>query len=335
MLKKIFFRLNVGSIYGLGHWYRCLALVTQLKKQGYENIVVLPDLLPDQLKHALERVSIDYNDSRNWDSQYEMEILLKAYPESVLVMDTIDTEERYVKKIIKHAPVITIGGNGDGRNYVNVRIDGMIPRHGYADNFVGDHLYIGPEYIILREYFLAPPSPVLNEYIKRVVVFYGGDAKGAGVVFAEKLSQMFPELMFDVILGPVALKGNQDLSSIKIHHSLDNPRPIMEHADIAVTAGGMSTYELVRLGIPVFLVPQVPLQDITSSAFENAGVGFKISLQEQKSAPVFEKKIMEIMNKMQNLDFRKSCSKKGISLVDGKGLYRVANIIANYKDNSC
>lgn len=326
-LKNIYLRFNAGSQTGMGHWYRCLALLDVIKKKSLSEIVLLVNPLPETLIKELKQKNIRFLVSSRWGELSQMEKVLSARQNSLIVIDTLNTQEDYIKKLTRLARVITIGGSGKGRNYANVRIDGMIPRKNYADGFTGEELYIGPEYVILRSIFSSEPSFTIRDKVKRVLVTMGGDAKGAGFLFAEIVSKLFPQFQLDVIAGPFSKTKNSSTNCITVHKFVDNPRSLMESCDLAVTSGGMTAFELMRLGIPLLFVPQTHLQEVASQTFEKAGVGYSISLKDQKNPDKFQDMVRNQVIKLLDYETRKTCSNNSLTIIDGRGVYRVADII--------
>lgn len=320
-------RFDAGPEIGLGHWYRCLALAEELKRQGEVDIRLWTNPLAPSLMEIAQTKQLRIQTSDRWnDPDYVLAQLLQV-PSPVLVLDLMDTSADLVRAAKTCALVASIGGGGEGRNAVDVRIDGMIPRPGYTDGFRGGNLYVGPEYVILRPIFDEPPIGVVKEKVERALIALGGDAAGVGVDFACLLVDMRPDLRVDVLLGPLAPTRTNLSDRVICHRAVDNPRPVMERADVALISGGMTGYELMRLGIPMLFLPQVPHQIITSRAFEQAGVGFAYrDIAVKPDRPIAEW-LRDAWQKLSPRDVRAHISERGRTLVDGGGLRRVAQIL--------
>jgi len=326
-MRPLLFRFDVGRTIGLGHWYRCLALANELRCCGASRIVFLVNPLEMPLKHQLSLEKFQYLESPSWLQWDTIQAVLEEYQNAVILLDTMESEVEYVKQLATKAFVITIGGSGDGRNHAQVRIDGMIPRLGFANGFQGKVLYVGPEYLILRKEFLPEPTFMVKPSIRRVFIALGGDTEALGLSVAQALVEVCPELQITVLVGPladVALTGNAGL--VQICQAVANPRPLMESSDLGITSGGMTTYELLRLGVPVLMLPQNPLQEPAAMSFMQAGVGLCIFGNDQKPDHI-RSVLKEKMASMMPQEVRLQYSLNGRRLVDGCGLKRVMDII--------
>lgn len=327
--QKVIISCSVGSRLGLGHWYRCLALGEELKKRGIKDLLFLTDPLPVMLEGELKARGIRYDHSRDWSNIININTSFSLSRSDLLILDIVNAEKDYVEKLSQIVTVITIGGSGEGRNYADVRIDGMIVRPGYADGFCGRKLFIGPEYIILRNCFFPDPRPVLQNSIKRVLIALGGDSTARGIYLACLLKKIITQIKIDIIIGPIAEKNMFIPEDITVHHAVGDPRMIMESCDVAITGGGITSYELMRLGIPMIFYPQGLIQDAAAEAFERAGVGLRIPLENQGSDGMLKDKLEEAVLKISSLEVRAKFSANGMKIIDGKGLKRVADIIEN------
>ncbi len=327
--SQVLIRFDAGPEVGLGHWYRCVALAEELIRRG-QNVCLLVNPLEPALATELHLKRISFVESLRWDTTEVMSVFLADKKKGILILDTMDTKADYVQELSRQTLIITIGGSGEGRDYAPVRIDGMIPRPGYADGFRGQQLYVGPEYLILRDIFRKVPQIRIREQMARVLVALGGDAHGVGGKLAEIIVNLFPEFYVDVLLGPLAKRAKEETHSrISFHHNVDNPRYLLEAADVVMVSGGMTTYEAMRMGIPVLVAPQVPLQEITSKAFVDYGVGLVISRREQKMDDDLRVAIRNSLLRLADVSLRRNCAEKGRNLVDGNGLCRVADIVTS------
>lgn len=320
-------RFDAGADIGLGHWYRCVALAEELKSCGHERVSLWTnDVEPALLDHARAR-GLHIDPSTNWGDIDYLTARLDGQQDARLILDLMCTSVELVMHAKRHAWVISIGGDGEGRNVVDVRIDGMIPRPSYTDGYRGPHLFVGPEFVILRPYFKHPPAVNVSPVIRRVLIAMGGDASGIGVKVGCMMAEMFPETEVTVLVGPLAASGVALPESIRVHRGVENPRPIMERADIAIISGGMTGYELMRLGIPMLILPQVPHQLISGRAFQKAGVG--LAFDRIAGAPTQEVAnwLRSAIRDVASYDTRLRMSNTGRQLVDGAGAQRIVSII--------
>jgi spore coat polysaccharide biosynthesis predicted glycosyltransferase SpsG len=323
-------RFDADEEIGLGHWYRCVALAKELMRRK-RRVRLLVNNIGAPLQAELRERGLDFCMMPQWtDDAFRRALEGDRERGCAIVLDTMNTSAEIVCALQAWTRVITIGGSGPGRDVADVRVDGMIPRPGYADRFVGRALYLGPEYVILREVFTQPVEDVAMGAIRRVFVALGGDAAGAGIRVARLLAAQRPTWLIDVMIGPLADVGLAPPSGATAHRNVANPRPLMERCDLAVCSGGMTTYELARLGKPVILLPQVALQDAPARAFEKAGLGFVIERELQQDDARFSAALSACVQKMEDLELRRQISATARRLVDGRGLDRVADIVERW-----
>lgn len=327
-------RFDAGPEIGLGHWYRCLALAEELKRQGETDVQLWTNPLAPSLMEIAQAKQIRVDSSDRWNDPDYLQARLRQVPSPVLVLDLMETSLELVRAAKTCAVVASIGGGGEGRNEVDVRIDGMIPRAGYTDGFRGGHLYVGPDYVILRPIFDAPPAAIVREKVERVLIALGGDAAGVGPVVARLIAELRPELFVDVMVGPLAAKRSTLPERVVCHRAVENPRPLMERADVALISGGMTGYELMRLGIPMLFLPQVPHQIVTSRAFEEAGVGFAFAGIANQPTDAISDWLRIAWERILPRSIRSSMSERGRALVDGGGLSRVVHILRQANTSS-
>lgn len=120
----------------------------------------------------------------------------------------------------------------------------------------GTRYLLGPRFALLGRAFCAPPERSATGEVRRVLVTLGGAASGAHlapIVAAVRAAVPFAAL--DVVLGPagdgwdVAERALEGLGAT-FHFAPDPIRPLMLAADLAVSAGGVTVYELAATATP-------------------------------------------------------------------------------------
>jgi RimJ/RimL family protein N-acetyltransferase len=124
---------------------------------------------------------------------------------------------------------------------------------------------LGPKYALLRREFREARRNLRERTgeVKRVLVFFGGaDSDNITRLAIEALSN--PELFHlqvDVVIGAqnpnrVAVeKLVQDRPGITLHIQASNMARLMSRADLAIGAGGSTTWERLYLGLPSIVIP--------------------------------------------------------------------------------
>ena len=108
---------------------------------------------------------------------------------------------------------------------------------------------------------------------------------------------------------------------MSIHVNLRNPASIMKGSDLAITSGGLISYELAACNVPMLLVPQSPAELKASTYLEHHLHGWVIRDFDE----ITPKNLAALLYKfIANKIFLEPCK---TSLIDGLGANRVASAI--------
>ncbi len=135
------------------------------------------------------------------------------------------------------------------------RYDGLVPPH--CRQLLGPHYaLLGPEYALLHP--LVPP----RRELLRVLVFFGGvdPANLTGRALEALLDPALAHLAVDVVLGRQSpnRQAVAEMVAKRTHTTLHGPLPslagLIARADLAIGAGGATTWERACLGLPSLVV---------------------------------------------------------------------------------
>jgi UDP-2,4-diacetamido-2,4,6-trideoxy-beta-L-altropyranose hydrolase len=152
------------------------------------------------------------------------------------------------------------------------RYQGLLPPH--CRQLLGPHYaLLGPEYAQLHP--LVPPRTEL----RRVLVFFGGvdPANLTGRALEALLDPALAHLAVDVVLGTHSphRQAVEELVARRPHTTLHGPLPslagLIARADLAIGAGGATTWERACLGLPSLLVAIAANQMPFAQALDQAG----------------------------------------------------------------
>ncbi len=191
----------------------------------------------------------------------------------------------------------------------------------------GVRYFLGPKYVPLRSAFWKVGRKRIRKRPKRILITFGGDdLRNMTPKVLSLLKENFIGLEFLVVVG----KGfnNRELilsmadARTKIFEGLtaEGMRDLMLYADMAISAGGQTTYELARVGTPAVLVAVAENQLLNCKGWEKAG--FAIYAGWWEEGKLFEK-ILTYTERLVDFELRNAMSKKGKKLVDGQGAKRV------------
>ena len=151
------------------------------------------------------------------------------------------------------------------------RYQGLVPQQ--CRQLLGPHYaLLGPEYALLHH--LVPPRTEL----RRVLVFFGGvdPDNCTGEAIKALMAPELAHLAVDVVLGLQCPHRQvvETLVAKRPHITLHGPQPslagLIARADLAIGAGGATTWERACLGLPSVVVPiavnQLPFSEALSAA---------------------------------------------------------------------
>lgn len=171
-------------------------------------------------------------------------------------------------------------------------------------------LYLfGREYVILRKEFWAVPEKKINAEIKTVfLTLGGGDQSGLIGRISDHLASKFG---FKVIAPAV------DKKKISAKEMLG----LMLEADLCVSGGGQTMYELARVGVPTVAVCLADNQRFNIQGLVEGGF---IEYAGWHESPDLLERITGCVEKLRSREARAGRSEKGRLLVNGKGVKNIA-----------
>lgn len=202
---------------------------------------------------------------------------------------------------------------------------GLIPSHA--------QLLLGPSYAPVRPAFAALRETALarrgeQPSVRRILVSLGlTDVGGITARVVGLLRPLIGEAVLDVVVGGGApslpalrVLAEQDPRLVLHIDAQDMPRLTLE-ADLAVGAGGSTTWERCVLALPTVALILADNQAPAARALEAAGVAPCLDV----AAPDFEAAFArEVSDLLENADRRAALSAASAGVCDGLGAARVA-----------
>ena len=198
-----------------------------------------------------------------WEEQLLVGLAVGAVAPKLLVID--DLADR------AHQADLLLDQNFFGEA-TEQRYQGLLPPH--CRQLLGPHYaLLGPEYAQLHP--LVPPRTEL----RRVLVFFGGvdPANLTGRALEALLDPALADLAVDVVLGRQSphRQAVEELVAHRPHTTLHGPLPslagLIARADLAIGAGGATTWERACLGLPSLVVAIAANQLPFAQALDQTG----------------------------------------------------------------
>lgn len=358
---KILFRVDSSSIIGTGHLVRCLTLAKSLRARGADCLFVCRNLsgnsiqrvvgagfqvkiLPlgglcfDQKKEefelahaawlgvtwridaeqtilAIENAFFDWVVVDHYALDIHWESMLRPYCDKLMVID--DLADRVHDCDLLLDQNLAEGWQG--------RYHGKVP--GNCAMLLGpEYALLQPEYVVQRSSIFARSGP-----IQRILVFFGGADlyNYTGRTLEVFLSFHRPDIFVDVVISPehpydkCIREVAEGHSNIILHDALPSLAELLARADLAIGAGGTSSWERCCLGLPTLVVTLAENQRCIAMELERLGLVRWLGHQDEVDEANLKRALLDCLQKSDLRDWSAKC----LAVVDGKGEWRVSSII--------
>jgi UDP-2,4-diacetamido-2,4,6-trideoxy-beta-L-altropyranose hydrolase len=330
-MKTLLFRVDGKKSLGMGHIIRCLGLADVLRCENPE-LEILFLTKYEEGKNIIEKNG--YQAVLVADDGFD-EIKELAQKNALLITDFFDTDNPYISKIKKTTglKIISIDNNTKLKKInSDILINTNVVNEGETKVIGSTRYFLGINYMILRKEFgEGQHEREIQDKVSSILVMSGGaDDPGLTLTAVKALQDIPEDVDITVVLGPGFAYHDQlteILSRTKrkfnIIHDPKNLIELMKKTDMAISAAGITMWELATLGVPSIVVPLADHQADVAKVFENAGACVNMGYTPPNSNDIYEATI----KLMQNKTLREQLSRQGQKLVDGKGLDRVVNLI--------
>jgi UDP-2,4-diacetamido-2,4,6-trideoxy-beta-L-altropyranose hydrolase len=355
---NVVFRVDASYRMGIGHLMRCLALAESLRERGAhlrficrEHVGNLISLLQQKAMPVTVLPTSALNDATTsedyatWlgvtqaeDIEQTIEALSGEKPDW-LVVDHYGLDVEWERGLRPHVSNLLVIDDLANRHHdCDVLLDQNYSEKGeqrYADLVTNTcKLLVGPRYALLRPEYQAYRKTLSarDKHVKRVLVFFGGtDPQNVTGTALEALSQ--PELKHlevDVVIGAnnPHRKSIQQQVLLRQRTTQHELRPhladLMIHADIALGAGGATTWERMCLGLPTVLVAISENQGHAAEALAAKRLITYAGKTSAVSAASLSKEIIALISNASQLT---AVSEKNQLMVDGFGALRIREVM--------
>lgn len=331
---RILFRVDAGTAIGLGHLRRCLALAAALETK---------DLIPLFLTNTepgivdlVERSGFRWSaiDSPAWDQKdaEETEAFAKRNKCRLIVADSDRKKPDYLDHLRKNALTVSIEDNETAPLACHLLINGNA--HAEQMNYRsanGDtEFLLGPHYSLLPAVYWNPSRKEPADQVRSLLVSVGGaDPRNLTPRLLDRIRDIPGSFSVTVVVGPFFTnrpdieRSARDLGRpCRLVDAPPDLRTVILEADLAVTAGGQTLYELACCGCPGIVLKTAENQRAQIRRFTEEGAVRSAGPADQPATT--ERLAEEIRNLLQDRSLRTAMSRAGRGLVDGLGALRSA-----------
>ena len=330
LIGPVLFVTHGGRNIGLGHVRRCLSLAGALKKRSVECEFLLG---ADQGVADTVSGSGFVCRQGKGDANDVVERIRELTP-AVVVADSYAFTSDYFRQLAGAGrPVVAIDDLENQPLPVAMVVNS---RAGVGPDDYDRHvtpqtrLLLGPAYALLRPEFADNPGRTIPPQARGVLLTLGGSDNTN--LMPRLLRWVAAELGWvdlAVVLGPL-FDNRQEIaataaaigSRAALHEQPGDVRALMLGADIAVSGGGQTLYELAATATPTVGIQLAENQTGNLSAFESSGVlTWAGDVQYQDLEAAVRTRVRHLAENPQE---RAAMAAAGRKLVDGRGAERVA-----------
>lgn len=198
-------------------------------------------------------------------------------------------------------------------------------------------LLLGTRYAMLRKEFLRWKGwkRDIRDVARKVLVTLGGsDPNNVTLKAIQALQQQDMERLETIVISGTSNPHCNDLiSAIKNHNyrinlesNVQNMPRLMAWADIAIAAGGTTSWELAFMGLPSCIIIIAKNQCEIARQLDERRIAVSLGWHEKVSSYCIAKRLRGLINSKET---RTSMIKRGQNTVDGNGVFRVIAALNN------
>ena len=305
MNSKFIFQCNANDSSGLGHLMRCLNIANAIKKVSINSVIIFNGDFNDFAQRILA------------ENQFSILLVndLNQYKDYCLIIDDYDITQQDIDK--KRALIDKFIIIDDFYQYeldqldliINFRLDAEENR--YNNNQV----CLGLNYFPFKNAIIKVRENKINDHnnkIKNIYIFIGGtDKNNTGQKLVELINQVVSNKHLYLIDNSVTKQNTSTLSNNRLT-LLPLTFEIEKHyqsADIFITGGGLSKYEVAFCTIPNATISQNSGQAEDTKIFAYNNLTYNLGMSEDKPK-VVQQLLIDFLSLKHQKNIKKHCIEK-------------------------
>lgn len=314
---RVLFKTKGGHKEGMGDVTSSLVLAEEFRSIGHEVTVIV-----NKNKNIVDIFAKRGFHCKTGESLEELDKCIKVDAVDIAVLNQLNTPVKEAL-IFKNQSkfMVTIDDIGSASELADIRFNVLYPIENSISGF---------EFIALSPIFQEKHSIDKNikETLDSIMVTQGGsDTYGFTSKIVKALFNISTNVDINIILGPnfshnielyevlrnaprkfTIIKGKADLSEL------------MLKTDLAISAGGITLFELACLGVPTIVVCGETYEVATAERLKGKGFGINLGFGED----INENEIYNATNRLrEDFNLRANMTQKGKELIDGQGSRKI------------
>ncbi len=344
--RRLVLRADATTEGGTGHMMRTLALAQAWIDAGGRGrwfVVGAPPALLERIgAEGIEVVRIAAPAGSREDAA-TLRAALFDDPGAVAVVDGTQFDDSYLAHLAETGRRVMLVDDTPGRAAYPVGL--VLNQNAHADpaDYPDDgstRFLLGTRYVLLRrEFGAAPPPRTIPQVARHLLVTFGGaDPTGMTRRTVDGLRRLPATIRREVEVQLIVGSANADGTQIEaaaadpglgftaiVERAVTDMPARMAWADLAITSGGSTVWELARMGCPALVVETVPVERLLVAGLVKVGLfghlGPGATLDDGRMAHA-------IAAKAKDRPWRTEMSALGMRLIDGAGARRVVDALA-------
>lgn len=341
---RLLIRADGGPLVGTGHVMRMLALGQAYQRRGGQVTFVVGDL-PLSLLRRLEQEKFQVFRIRNHqggsaDAIDTREIVALVQPHWV-ALDGYKYDENYQRPFANSEAKLLVMDDYQhaSHHHANLVVNQNI--YSSPDDYAAlpnTKVLAGPDFAMLRsEFHDFDASRKIVSQAKRILVTFGGaDPDNWTLRTLQILSDLKKKrLVVDCVVGNCygsfpeldEFKRHANMT-LRIHKNVDRMSLLMQRADLAITGGGSTCYELARCGVPSIVTSIADNQVPVARTLDARGAMRSIDCVSPLSKDRSRNLVTLVRQLINDSARRREMSETASRLVDGRGAFRIVDRMA-------
>ncbi|OYQ63869.1 UDP-2,4-diacetamido-2,4,6-trideoxy-beta-L-altropyranose hydrolase [Pseudanabaena sp. SR411] len=337
---KLVIRADASTTMGTGHVMRCLALAQVWQDQGGKAIFVLANkssslenrLISEGIQVVYLLVATGSHDDVNQTVDFA-----QKFNAQWIVVDGYHFGTKYQKDIKDFGiKLLVFDDYGHAEHYyADLVLNQNISAHKdlYQSREIYTQLLLGTDYVLLRREFWQWQNlqREINPIARKILVTLGGsDPDNVTFKVIQALNRLNrDDLEVIVVIGgsnphcEILQKLIADSSLvISLQQNVSNMPEVMAWADLAIAAGGATSWELAFMGLPSLVFTIADNQKAIAAELDRQSVIINLGWHKDVTVVQIGSVLQELISDLRK---RETMSKKGRELVDGNGARRVVS----------
>ena len=329
----LYIRADMNREIATGHIMRCLAIADAARAAGEETTFLLAD--GEAAAPLTERGYPFLILNTAWNRmEEELEPLARILQErrvAGILVDSYQVTPSYLAALNQMVRVLYL----DDLGRFPLPVDTLVcyalywEKFHYQEHCPNVRLCLGPRYVPLRAEFSSLKAKTIRPCLENILILSGGSDPYNALDRIVQIVSARCDSTLEVVCGRYhpnyeQLRARYDGERVHIHHTLSNMAEWMRRADLAISAGGTTLYELCACGTPCISYAMADNQLDNVRAFEQAGMIDCVG--DIRDAACWER-LPELLDRCQSPERRAEKSERMRAIVDGNGAARIAETL--------